>query len=320
MSGPKRPTSRLGRPRSRGDPQAAIGPTGERGCRVEHPAGRPPRAPSPDPAAAARPERQPARSRAAREACLDLARATRRLAAAPSQRPNQPCVAFFGSDMADATPGYPQCAMAHQYVFQMYRLSKVYPPDKTVLSDITLAFLPGAKIGVLGYNGAGKSTVLRIMAGRRHRVPRRRPARGRRDRRPARAGAPPRREQGRARQRRGRRGARRARCSTASTSWPPTTPTRRPTSSPPPRRASTPPTRGTSTPTSSTRWTRCACRRPTPTSPPSPAASAAASRSAACCWAPLTSCSSTSPPTTSTPSRWPGSSATWPTTRAPSWP
>jgi energy-dependent translational throttle protein EttA len=55
--------------------------------------------------------------------------------------------------------------MAHQYVFQMYRLSKVFPPDRTVLSDITLAFLPGAKIGVLGYNGAGKSTLLRIMAG-----------------------------------------------------------------------------------------------------------------------------------------------------------
>jgi energy-dependent translational throttle protein EttA len=55
--------------------------------------------------------------------------------------------------------------MAHQYVFQMYRLSKVYPPDRTVLKDITLAFLPGAKIGVLGYNGAGKSTLLRIMAG-----------------------------------------------------------------------------------------------------------------------------------------------------------
>src|SRR3954453_13133115 len=55
--------------------------------------------------------------------------------------------------------------MAHQYIFQMYRLSKVYPPDKTVLNDITLAFLPGAKIGVLGYNGAGKATVLRIMAG-----------------------------------------------------------------------------------------------------------------------------------------------------------
>jgi energy-dependent translational throttle protein EttA len=55
--------------------------------------------------------------------------------------------------------------VAPQYVFQMYRLSKVYPPDRTVLKDITLAFLPGAKIGVLGYNGAGKSTILRIMAG-----------------------------------------------------------------------------------------------------------------------------------------------------------
>ena len=56
--------------------------------------------------------------------------------------------------------------MAHQYIFQMHRLTKAFPPDKTVLKDITLAFLPGAKIGVLGYNGAGKSTVLNIMAGR----------------------------------------------------------------------------------------------------------------------------------------------------------
>ncbi len=55
--------------------------------------------------------------------------------------------------------------MAHQYIFQMQRLTKAFPPDKTVLSDVTLAFYPGAKIGVLGYNGAGKSTVLRIMAG-----------------------------------------------------------------------------------------------------------------------------------------------------------
>ena len=54
---------------------------------------------------------------------------------------------------------------------------------------------------------------------------------------------------------------RRARCSTASTSWPPTTPTRRPTSSPACRRRSTPPTPGTSTPSSTRRWTRCACRR-----------------------------------------------------------
>jgi ATP-binding cassette ChvD family protein len=55
--------------------------------------------------------------------------------------------------------------VASQYIFTMHRLSKVHPPAKTVLDDITLAFFPGAKIGVLGYNGAGKSTVLRIMAG-----------------------------------------------------------------------------------------------------------------------------------------------------------
>ncbi len=55
--------------------------------------------------------------------------------------------------------------MAPQYIFTMHRLTKVYPPDKTVLSDVTLAFYPGAKIGVLGYNGAGKSSVLKIMAG-----------------------------------------------------------------------------------------------------------------------------------------------------------
>src|ERR1700680_4495483 len=55
--------------------------------------------------------------------------------------------------------------MSSQYVFTMHRLSKVHPPDKTVLDGLTLAFLPGAKIGVLGYNGAGKSTLLRSMAG-----------------------------------------------------------------------------------------------------------------------------------------------------------
>ncbi len=55
--------------------------------------------------------------------------------------------------------------MSTQYVYTMHRLSKDYPPDRTVLKDVTLAFMPGAKIGVLGYNGAGKSTVLKIMAG-----------------------------------------------------------------------------------------------------------------------------------------------------------
>jgi ATP-binding cassette ChvD family protein len=52
-----------------------------------------------------------------------------------------------------------------QYIFTTYRLSRRYPPDRQVLEDISLSFLPGAKIGVLGYNGAGKSTLLRIMAG-----------------------------------------------------------------------------------------------------------------------------------------------------------
>jgi len=56
--------------------------------------------------------------------------------------------------------------MSTQYIYTMHRLTKTFPPDKTVLQDVTLAFLPGAKIGVLGYNGAGKSSVLRIMAGR----------------------------------------------------------------------------------------------------------------------------------------------------------
>jgi ATP-binding cassette ChvD family protein len=56
--------------------------------------------------------------------------------------------------------------MSSQYVFTMYKLSRSHPPDKQVLKDITLSFLPGAKIGVLGLNGSGKSTLLRIMAGR----------------------------------------------------------------------------------------------------------------------------------------------------------
>src|SRR6195256_5026560 len=55
--------------------------------------------------------------------------------------------------------------MSSQYIFTMHRLSKLHPPDKTVLDNLMLAFYAGAKIGVLGYNGAGKSTLLRIMAG-----------------------------------------------------------------------------------------------------------------------------------------------------------
>jgi sulfate-transporting ATPase len=52
-----------------------------------------------------------------------------------------------------------------QYVFTMSRVGKIVPPKRVILRDISLSFFPGAKIGVLGLNGAGKSSLLRIMAG-----------------------------------------------------------------------------------------------------------------------------------------------------------
>jgi len=55
-----------------------------------------------------------------------------------------------------------------QFIYTMKGLGKVHPPDHVVLKDIWLSFLPGAKIGVLGMNGAGKSSLLRIMAGEDH--------------------------------------------------------------------------------------------------------------------------------------------------------
>src|SRR5665213_1817875 len=51
------------------------------------------------------------------------------------------------------------------FVYTMFRVGKVVPPKRQILKDISLSFFPGAKIGILGLNGAGKSTVLRIMAG-----------------------------------------------------------------------------------------------------------------------------------------------------------
>ena len=62
-------------------------------------------------------------------------------------------------------PPVASAAMAAQFIFTMRRASRFYPPDREVLRDITLAFYPGAKIGVIGANGAGKSSLLRIMAG-----------------------------------------------------------------------------------------------------------------------------------------------------------
>ena len=52
-----------------------------------------------------------------------------------------------------------------QYVYTMSQVGKVVPPNRVILKDISLSFFPGAKIGVLGLNGAGKSSLLRIMAG-----------------------------------------------------------------------------------------------------------------------------------------------------------
>ncbi len=55
--------------------------------------------------------------------------------------------------------------MSGQFIYTMHRVSKIVPPHRTILKDISLSFFPGAKIGVLGLNGSGKSTLLRIMAG-----------------------------------------------------------------------------------------------------------------------------------------------------------
>jgi ATPase subunit of ABC transporter with duplicated ATPase domains len=55
--------------------------------------------------------------------------------------------------------------MPAEFIYSTYKLARHYPPDRTVLEDISLSFYPGAKIGVIGPNGAGKSSLLKIMAG-----------------------------------------------------------------------------------------------------------------------------------------------------------
>src|SRR6059058_2156576 len=55
--------------------------------------------------------------------------------------------------------------MPAEFIYTAYKLARHYPPDRTVLEDISLSFFPGAKIGVIGANGSGKSSLLRIMAG-----------------------------------------------------------------------------------------------------------------------------------------------------------
>ncbi|MEO5800791.1 MAG: ATP-binding cassette domain-containing protein, partial [Gemmatimonadales bacterium] len=55
--------------------------------------------------------------------------------------------------------------MSHQYIFTMRDLRKIVPPKREILKGIYLSFYPGAKIGVIGSNGSGKSSLLKIMAG-----------------------------------------------------------------------------------------------------------------------------------------------------------
>jgi len=55
--------------------------------------------------------------------------------------------------------------MPAEFIYSTYKLARHYPPDRTVLEDISISFYPGAKIGVIGPNGAGKSSLLRVMAG-----------------------------------------------------------------------------------------------------------------------------------------------------------
>ena len=55
--------------------------------------------------------------------------------------------------------------MPAEFIYSTYKLARHYPPDRTVLEDISISFYPGAKIGVIGPNGSGKSSLMRIMAG-----------------------------------------------------------------------------------------------------------------------------------------------------------
>ena len=210
--------------------------------------------------------------------------------------------------------------MSTQYIFTTYKLSRRYPPDREVLTDISLSFLPGAKIGVIGYNGAGKSTLLRIMAGLDTEFDG--PGAARRRAPPSGCSSRSRtldESKDRAREHRGGRGrdtkALLDRFNELSMNYSDETADEF--------------SRVQEQIDAVDGWNldttleiamdALRSRPPTPTSPPCPAARDAASPCAGCCCASPTCCCSTSPPTTSTPSPWHGSSITCRTTAAPSW-
>src|ERR1700692_3156258 len=66
---------------------------------------------------------------------------------------------------ASETPRLEIASPMAQFVYTMIRVGKIVPPKRQILKNISLSFHPGAKIGLLGLNGAGKSTILKIMAG-----------------------------------------------------------------------------------------------------------------------------------------------------------
>ena len=207
--------------------------------------------------------------------------------------------------------------MSTQYIFTMYKLSRVHPPDRRCWRTSRCRFLPGAKIGVLGAERRRASPPCcaswpawtRTSAARRSSRPAPRSACSSRSR------SSTRRRTCAATSRTAC--ARCATCSTASTSWRPALrrDRRRVRRLQDAHRG-----RGRLGPRHHARdrdGRAAAAARRRRRGQRSPAASAAAWRSAGCCSRRRTCCCSTSPPTTSTPSRWPGSSATWRTTRAP---
>ena len=215
--------------------------------------------------------------------------------------------------------------MSPDFIYTMKDLRKVVPPKREILKGIWLSFFYGAKIGVLGLNGAGKSSLLRIMAGvDPDFIGEAAPGQGL-HRRPARAGAAARPGQERAGEHPGGRGRQDGRAAPLERDQRAASPSRWTTTRWRSCSRSRPRSRTRSTPRNAWDLDRHARDRhgraalpaaATRTSPRSPAASGAAWRCAACCCRSPTCCCSTSPPTTSTPSRWPGWSASSRSTRA----